>query len=479
MREISARTSHDIELGKRGENLAACVVFDISDWKKTHGEGVVHLLHHRNGDRVPYPCAVEVKDNCVYWAVTNADTANAGKGRAELQYFVGEVLAKSETYTTIVDRALAPASDEPPAPYEGWVEEVLKAGTDAIESAASAKESAENAEEARQAIENMTASCETLAAGSPATVEKSLRDGVVNLHFGIPKGRDGSGEGGGGGTGDMEAATYDPTGKKRDIFAYADKAASDAAQKAAADVAASVESAAANAAAVAAKTAAEQAAAAAVGVASEAVNAANIAIDLANNHTHTAAEVGAAPTNHSHTAAEVGAVPTAGGTMTGNLSIRATSPQVILNNQNTDRYAVALSDSNGCASLGTHVDNDNIQQLKVRPETYDLNKALQILRIVGGEQKWYNVHHTGNKPSGSYAGSSSSATRTINIGGMGVLLVYSTRGASIVTSVGCFTLNSGIDGAWDAATYADGVLTLNTGGAALNMAGVTYYYQVL
>lgn len=266
---------------------------------------------------------------------------------------------------------------------------------DSSANASSAGNSAAAAEEARSAIENMTVSSTTLAAGAQASVTKTTKDGVVNLHFGIPKGKDGSGgSGGGGGTGDMSAGTYDPTGKKQDIFAYADKAASNAAtqaaQKAAADVAANVESAASKAATAAAKTAAEQAVANADVKKHASRHAKNGADPIAP------ADIGAAPDDHTHTATEVGAVPTTGGSMTGNLSVHSANAQVILHNTNTNRYAVTLADSNGCASLGTHVDANNIQQLKVRPETYELQKALQLLRVVNGEQTWYNVLHTGN-----------------------------------------------------------------------------------
>lgn len=115
-------------------------------------------------------------------------------------------------------------------------EDAADRAEDAREGAEEAQQAAgtaaDRAEQAQAAVENMTVSSETLAAGSPASVKKTTKDGVVNLHFGIPKGAKGeSGTGGSGGSGDMSADTYDPTGKAQDIFAYADKAAADAAGK--------------------------------------------------------------------------------------------------------------------------------------------------------------------------------------------------------------------------------------------------------
>lgn len=59
----------------------------------------------------------------------------------------------------------------------------------------------------------------TLAAGSDATVTRRAGspDAAPVFDFGIPKGADAVNPG------DMHKATYDPTGKAQDIFAYADQ----------------------------------------------------------------------------------------------------------------------------------------------------------------------------------------------------------------------------------------------------------------
>lgn len=122
---------------------------------------------------------------------------------------------------------------------------------------AEARDAETGANEAKEAIENMTTSAETLELGEPATVEKTIQNGVVNLHFGLPKGDVGPGiesitltsgnhapgtldtytitlENGvtatfqvyngadGEGSGDMLSTVYDPQGKHQDIFAYID-----------------------------------------------------------------------------------------------------------------------------------------------------------------------------------------------------------------------------------------------------------------
>ena len=131
-----------LPLGKQGENMARKIQFDISRWIGTFGPGTVQLLHQRSGDEAPYPVAVEQEGNLAVWTVTSADTAAAGTGRAELQYYVGDALAKSETWMTKVLAAMGPAGETPPEAQQGWVDQVLQAGAAATEAAEKAANAA-------------------------------------------------------------------------------------------------------------------------------------------------------------------------------------------------------------------------------------------------------------------------------------------------------------------------------------------------
>ena len=142
MNVYRVKTASILPLGKQGENLARKIQFDISRWIGSFGPGTVQLLHQRIGDETPYPVAVEQEGNLAVWTVTSADTAAAGTGRAELQYYVGDALAKSETWMTKVLAALGPASETPPEAQQGWVDQVLQAGTAAAEAADRAENAA-------------------------------------------------------------------------------------------------------------------------------------------------------------------------------------------------------------------------------------------------------------------------------------------------------------------------------------------------
>lgn len=139
---INAKPGDKLNLGRKGENLARTILFDISQWRKLYGDGVVALLHQRAGDAAPYPCNIETDGNTVAWAITAADTAVASQyGKYELQYRVNDQLAKSATGAASVYESLGESTAEPPEAQQAWVDKVLQAGAKA-ESAADRAEDA-------------------------------------------------------------------------------------------------------------------------------------------------------------------------------------------------------------------------------------------------------------------------------------------------------------------------------------------------
>lgn len=138
MRIENASPCRAILIGKQGENNATQVVFDLSDFIKTFGDGTAVLLYRRNSYKAPYPVAVERVGEELLWTVTAADTAISGMGEAELQWHVGDTLAKSQKFSTTVTRALPPAVN-PTQPEKAWGESVIEAGAQAISAAKDAQ----------------------------------------------------------------------------------------------------------------------------------------------------------------------------------------------------------------------------------------------------------------------------------------------------------------------------------------------------
>lgn len=128
----NAYALEEINLGRRGENQARKVVFDVLEkWREGYGEGVASLIVQRNGDAQPYPVTVTEEDGALVWRVSSVDTAVAGEGAAELRYTVGDTIVKSQIYKTRVRDTLEDSGEAPPPAYQSWVDEVLQAAADA------------------------------------------------------------------------------------------------------------------------------------------------------------------------------------------------------------------------------------------------------------------------------------------------------------------------------------------------------------
>ena len=150
MTQIYANNFTTLVLGRRGENLARKVVFDVRDLESLYGTGDVEVIYQRPGDAQPYPLTVQREGTIVTWDVSSTDTEMPGdSGKCELRYYVGNVLAKSKTWQTCVETAMdTPSETTPPEPEKGWVDKVLEAGTSAKEAAERAEEAAKQAESA-------------------------------------------------------------------------------------------------------------------------------------------------------------------------------------------------------------------------------------------------------------------------------------------------------------------------------------------
>nr|DAR34775.1 MAG TPA: nucleoid-associated protein [Caudoviricetes sp.] len=157
-----------ILLGRCGENLARTVEIDVSEYLKEFPGAVVTLLHRRHGESGIYPVAAELRDGCLVWQPTRADTTIAGSGEAEVRVTVDGVLAKSKILSTMVDKSLTGQETDAPEPGMDWVDKI----TTAIGS-----------------VQNMKAEAESVAYGEPATAEYDGKTGT--MHFGIPEGRPG------------------------------------------------------------------------------------------------------------------------------------------------------------------------------------------------------------------------------------------------------------------------------------------------
>lgn len=114
---------------------------------------------------------------------------------------------------------------------------------------------------------------------------------------------------------------------------------------------------------------------------------------------------------------------------------------------------------------------------------FGFNGANNPVVLSADVQSTYSLLHTGNKPTGTYTGNGSEASRTINVGGInaGVLVVRNSNYSTLVLDSGAISIdgNGTITGIpYREAHYTNNVLTLATTNAALNQNGTNNTYYV-
>jgi len=138
-------------LGRYSETGAREVGINVAGWLADLGtDGTFMLVAWRPGeDDLPYNPNITLDGSVVVWSPSNIDTAISGRGFAELRYYVGDVLAKSKTFRTVIDRTPSEGAD-PPSAAEDWLERMEQAAVDATEAAGSVVAAGETAVEAAQ-----------------------------------------------------------------------------------------------------------------------------------------------------------------------------------------------------------------------------------------------------------------------------------------------------------------------------------------
>lgn len=167
MQSIYAHPGVHLALGQKGENVARQVVFDLRAWRAAYGDGAVSLCAKRAGDAEPYPCGVTQDEDTAVWVLQAADVDKPGWGDVQLSYYVGDTLAKSQTWRTLVAPSLCACGD-PGEVQQGWLDQ---AGKDA----AAAQQGAKDAQKAQQAAEDAAKAAKS-SAEAAADAAKAAQD---------------------------------------------------------------------------------------------------------------------------------------------------------------------------------------------------------------------------------------------------------------------------------------------------------------
>ena len=127
MMEVMASQMSAILLGHSGENGAVRVAFDLTAFQKAFPGGQPLLLVRRYADTTAYPAPLTVEEQTAYWTVGAADTARAGYGQCELQWYLEDgTLAKSDLFDFLVLGTMKTDAAPPDAPSRRWFEAIRR-----------------------------------------------------------------------------------------------------------------------------------------------------------------------------------------------------------------------------------------------------------------------------------------------------------------------------------------------------------------
>ena len=173
-------------IGRVGENGVSQLVMDAADWESEFPGGELNLFMER-ADGARYVAAVERTDAGWTHTRTAADLAAPGRGRIQMQWMVGEQIARSRMVGTVILPSLDGLSDPPEEPEQGYLEQMAAIGAQVQTDAERAAQSAQEAQETADRLSGLGAEAETLEPGSQATV--TVEDGKIV--YGIPRGDQG------------------------------------------------------------------------------------------------------------------------------------------------------------------------------------------------------------------------------------------------------------------------------------------------
>ena len=167
-------------------------------------------------------------------------------------------------------------------------------------------------------------------------------------------------------------------------------------------------------------------------------------------------------------------LPISGGTITGGLIIQPF--------EHTTKGG--LNSYDGLVRFLSYESWDNRRTIFIQTHEQEPNIAnsVKIESLYGG-YKTYNIYGGHNKPSGQYSGNGSSLTRTIDIGGIGDILIIRNSGfLGFSSNNGMFYITTDGTSGFISPTeviFNEGVLTMASTNIYINANNNNYYYQLL
>ena len=173
--KVDCSTRKPIFIGVQEENESNFIQFDITPWVEKHGAGVATANAKAPNSTEPYPVIVQRDGNIVTWKPKTADVAIEGVGAFQLIYTVGEVVARTQIWTTNIGPSLI-GSGDPPDPISDYIDDMREIAASAIQAAQDAEQAADDAHDEVIAAQDEVKNAEAWAVGQRGGVDVPSTD---------------------------------------------------------------------------------------------------------------------------------------------------------------------------------------------------------------------------------------------------------------------------------------------------------------
>lgn len=141
---FESQTCKTVPFGRKGENMARRVLFDMSALIAEFGAGSFEWVVRRPHESTVYIAVNKEQDgNTAILNLTTTETAISGYGGLELRYYVDDIIVKTIVWRTSIAASLG--SGDVPDPIEDYIDQMREIAQEASESADAAGDSATQA----------------------------------------------------------------------------------------------------------------------------------------------------------------------------------------------------------------------------------------------------------------------------------------------------------------------------------------------
>ena len=126
---------YSLNIGVQGENIARAIELDMTEWVEAYPDASFHVLFKPYNESEAVPMVSTLENNILTWIPTLSATAVSGVGYTEIRALDPDtgLIRKSRIIPTSVEYSLSGVEQDPPEPYEDWVNSVLAIGAEAFD----------------------------------------------------------------------------------------------------------------------------------------------------------------------------------------------------------------------------------------------------------------------------------------------------------------------------------------------------------